>query len=133
MVNVITDTTRLFVGVNAFDADIPLAAAMDNLCIYDRALTPEDVAELISTREYDIAFAPEKEEATTKKPLEKNTAGADELIQTTAAVEEDTSSGFPIYELILVLVIVAIVAGIAMLFVKVLKKKPDYELDDDEY
>lgn len=47
----LTKDTRLFMAVNAWNS--PVSAAIDNLYIYERALTAEDIKELISERNYN--------------------------------------------------------------------------------
>ena len=122
----------MYFGTDAFTADTPLSAAVDNLYIYDRALTVEDVTELLSGRAYHIAFEPEKE---TQEPVstEKNKVDKGNLVKntnaTTAAGEKDGGSlGF----IIIIVVVIAVIGGLVALFVVVLKKKPEYYDSDDE-
>jgi len=131
-VNVINENTKMYFGTDAFTADTPLSAAVDNLYIYDRALTAEDVTELLSGRAYHIAFEPEKE---TQEPVsvDKNKVDKGNLVKntnaTTAADEKDGGSlGF----VIIIVVVIAIIGGLVALFVVVLKKKPGYYDSDDE-
>ena len=132
VINTVTDATRLFIGVNAWDA--PLAGAMDNLYIYDRALTQDDVKELIADRDYDAATIPEiqQPETTTAKGTLADPNKADYLqpAETTAATTDGGSNvglfigiGAAVVVVIVIVVVVAVVAG---------KKKSDDDDDDEE-
>lgn len=132
VLNTVTEATRLFVGVNAWDT--PVAAAIDNLYIYDRALTADDVKELISGRDYDAATAPEVEqpETTSVKGQLADKNNADYLQPgTVAASTEDGGSnmgpiigiGAAVVVVIVIVVVVAVVAG---------KKKSNDDDDDEE-
>ncbi len=134
-VNVVDEHSKLYVGVNAFTTDTPLSAGIDNLYIYDRALTEEDVKELITGRDYDAAVKPEKEVETDKMP-ERNTAGSNQLVEVTEKPVETTAStdsGFSVSILLIIVLVVAIVGIIVVLFVMMFKKKSDYEFEDDEF
>ena len=132
ILNTVTDATRLFIGVNAWDA--PLTGAMDNLYIYDRALTQDDVKELIADRDYDAATLPEiqQPETTTAKGTLADPNKADYLqpAETTAATEEGGNNmglfigiGVAVVVVIVIVVVVAVVAG---------KKKTNDDDDDEE-
>lgn len=132
IINTVTDATRLFIGVNAWDA--PLNGAMDNLYIYDRALTQDDVKELIADRDYDAATLPEikQPETTTAKGTLADPNKADYLqpAETTAATTNDGGNaglfigiGVAVVVVIVIVVVVAVVAG---------KKKSNDDDDDEE-
>lgn len=131
VINTVTETTRLFIGVNAWDT--PLAASIDNLYIYDRALTADDVKELISGRDYDAATAPEvkQPETTTNKGTLADPGKADYLqpAETTAAAEDnDGGMGLIIGICVAVVVVIVIVVVVAV----VAGKKKTNDDDDDE-
>ncbi len=91
ILNFINENTKLFVGVDI--CDTPISAAMDNLYIYDRALSDSDVLELISYRDYDVAMRPilhYVEEPSTEPPSLANKDNADYLVpaETTAPITE---------------------------------------------
>ncbi len=131
VLNIVTEASRLFVGVNAWDS--PVSAAIDNLYIYDRALTADDVKELIADRDYDAATKPEikQPETTSNKPTTANVNNADYLqpVETTTAAQTNNSNSgmilgiaVAVVVVIVVVVVVAVVAG----------KKKSADDDDDE-
>ncbi len=129
----INENSKLFIGVNAWDA--PLNAAVDNVYIYDRALTADDVKELVSARDYDAATVPEFKapETTSNKPTTANMNNAGYLkpaaTTTAAATNNGGNTGMiigiaaAVVVVIVVVVVVAVVAG---------KKKSAADDDDEE-
>lgn len=131
-IDFLAGNAKLYIGVNAWDT--PLDAAVDNVYIYDRALTADDVKELIASRDYDAATKPEFKapETTSNRPT---TAGNDApWIETfTVAPTTGSSNGggsgavigiaVAVVVVIVVVVVVAVVAG---------KKKAAADDDDEE-
>lgn len=113
---VVTDATALYLGVNAWDT--PFNGLMDDVYVFDRALTAEDVAALVgpittSTETTTVA------ETTTSEPrtLKVN--------QTTTSSkdsgDEDTNS--PVVWIVVGVVAVVVVAGVVVVVTKNKKKK----------
>ncbi len=143
---VVVETSRMFIGINAWDT--PLEAGIDNLYIYDRALTEEDVNELIALRDYDAAEKPaiEQESVVVDMP-EKNTTikndndrieqdvetlGSDNK-STTAASSNDGNDGGVMTIVIVVVVVVVVVAAIFVVLSMKKKSGNDDDDDDDDY
>ena len=140
----VTESSRLFIGINAWDT--ALEGAVDNLYVYDRALTEEDINELIAGRDYDAATAPaaEGEDETVELP-EKNTSskdtsdkieqdfetiGSDDSQTTVTSTSDDDNGGMMI---IIIIVVAVIVVAAAVLVMLSIKKKSDDDDDDDDF
>lgn len=112
----LTDGAHVYVGANAWDA--PSHMEMDNLVIYKRVLSADEVAALYGVNGVPDADAEEVEqeeteanEAVTFKPS-LTTPGLDEETTAAATTEEDSSSTTIIIVVVVVVLVVAVVAGV---------------------
>ncbi len=134
LINFVTADTKLYLGSNNWSADLPINGSIDNLYIYDRALTADDVKELVGSRDYDAATVPEIETipTTSVKGQLANKNDADYLQPGTVAASTDDGGnstgliigiGAAVVVVIVIVVVVAVVAG---------KKKSNDDDDDEE-
>lgn len=134
LIDFVTADTKLYLGANNWSADLPINGSIDNLYIYDRALTQDDVKELIAGRDYDAATAPEVQTPTTTKSqgalADPNKAPYLEPAETPAATTNNGGNpglfigiGVAVVVVIVIVVVVAVVAG---------KKKSNDDDDDEE-
>ncbi len=132
LVNVVTENSRLFLGVNAWDT--PLTGAVDNLYIYDRALTADDVAELVNSRDYDAATVPEIEqpETTSNKPQVADPNNADYLMPAETTAANNNDKGISPTIIIVAAVIIVVVVVVVVVAVVASKKKTNNDDDDEE-
>lgn len=130
-IDFVDSTTQLFLGVNAWDS--PLNGAVDNVLIYDRALTAEDVAELVASRDYDAAKKPEVEapETTSNKPVVADKDNNPWITQETSSTADDNSGIDPMI-IVIIAVVVVVVIVVIVVAVVASKKKKDEDLDDEE-
>ena len=100
--------TMLYLGVNAWDA--PLDGAVDNLYIYDRALTADDVKELVADRNYSGSTKPEVyvPETTSNKAQVADKNNAPYLQVNTNAADEE-AGGLDSTVIIIAVVVVVVV------------------------
>ena len=136
-IDFINETTQLYLGINAWDS--PLNAAVDNVLIYDRALTADDVAEIVASRDYDAATAPEIKlpETTFNKPQKADPNNADYLVDAETLAEDnananadDKDGGISTTVIVIGVAVVVVIVVVVVIAVVAAKKKNND--DDDE-
>ncbi len=119
--NTVNGDTIVWLGVNYWD--VPLNAAVDNLYIYDRALTKDELKELVGK---DLESKVVEVETMTPALADKNDTS---IFQTTGGDEDEKDSEDNTMTIVIVAVVVVAVIVIIVAVVAASKKK---KADDDD-
>lgn len=125
--NLVNEDTRLFFGVNYWDT--PFNGSIDEVYVYNKALTIEEVGQLHDTEITDTTTTPEIPEDVTFAPPQL----ADENDPNIFAVEEDAGEDEADNTMMIVIIaIVAVVVVVIIIAVVVASKKKNASSDDEE-
>lgn len=106
------DDKSFYLGVNAWD--VPFSGLVDELYIYDRALTADDVSELFknsNTQGVEVSEGQTEGETETRVP---QLAQKGEFTQTTSEADEDDNDNTMMIVIIAVVVVVVVVVVVAV-------------------
>lgn len=112
MPSVTGDDKSFYLGVNAWD--VPFAGTVDELYIYDRALTADDVKELFestNTEGVEVAEGETPAETEARKP---QLAQKGEFTQSTSEADDDDNDNTMMIIIIAVVVVVVVVVVVAV-------------------